>query len=86
MKPCKYGGWMEYAFSYIKDNEGIVTEDSYPYVDWNRTSSNSSKKCGYKSSNRVTTVAGFANVRENEEDLKSAVATQVLLDHHYPML
>ena len=69
---------MEYAFSYIKDNEGIVTEDSYPYVDWHRTSSNSSKKCGYKSSNRVTTVAGFANIpSRNEALLKSAVATQV---------
>ena len=77
---------MEFAFTYIKDNGGIDTEDSYPYVDFYTQTSNSSKKCGYKSSNRVTTVAGFANVRENEEDLKSAVATQVLLDHHYPML
>ena len=69
---------MEFAFTYIKDNGGIDTEDSYPYVDFYTQTSNSSKKCGYKSSNRVTTVAGFANIpSRNEALLRSAVATQV---------
>jgi len=63
------GGWMDYAFEYIKDNEGIDTEKSYPYeaIDG---------RCRYKKKNKGATDAGVVNVPEgNEKKLKEAIAT-----------
>jgi len=63
------GGLMDQAFTYIKENNGIDTETSYPYhaVD---------QKCQYNPSNIGATDNGFVDVKSKDEDaLKSAVGT-----------
>jgi len=63
------GGWMDNAFKYIKDNQGIDTEKSYPYegVD---------NYCRYNSRNKGATDVGFVDIRKNDENhLQQAVAT-----------
>ena len=56
-------------FTYIKENNGIDTETSYPYhaVD---------QKCQYNPNNIGATDNGFIDVKSKDEDaLKSAVGT-----------
>jgi cathepsin L len=63
------GGIMDKAFQYIKENDGIDTEASYPY-----TAEDGS--CKFKSSEIGATDAGFVDVTQGDEDkLKEAVAT-----------
>jgi len=63
------GGVMDYAFQYIKDNDGIDTEMSYPYEAMDDT-------CRYRRRSVGATVSGFVDVPENDEEkLKEAVAT-----------
>ncbi|XP_030752471.1 cathepsin L-like [Sitophilus oryzae] len=63
------GGLMDNAFRYIKDNGGIDTEKSYPYLA-------EDEKCHYKAQNSGATDKGFVDIEEgNEDDLKAAVAT-----------
>lgn len=66
-KGC-HGGWMNQAFQYIKDNDGIDTEKSYPYharVD----------NCKYNAQNSGATVVGFSNIaRGNEVALQQAIS------------
>lgn len=60
---------MDYAFQYIKDNNGIDTEESYPYeaVD---------DKCRYTEKNSGATDKGYVDLQSgNEESLKAATAT-----------
>jgi cathepsin L len=57
------------AFQYIKDNNGIEAEDSYPYevIDY---------KCRANVTKNIATVTGFANVKSKDESaLQQAVAT-----------
>jgi Papain family cysteine protease len=50
------GGWMAYAFNYVRSNKGIDTESTYPYtarVNQNNFSS-SGDKCRYLQCSRYT--------------------------------
>jgi len=61
---------MDFAFQYIKENQGIDTEDSYPYKA-------KQKKCNFKRSSVGAEDTGFVDLPEgDEEKLKIAVATQ----------
>jgi len=63
------GGLMDQAFTYIKINNGIDTESSYPYeaVD---------QDCKFMSSDVGATDTGFTDVKSKDEDaLKQAVGT-----------
>jgi len=63
------GGLMDQGFKYIKENNGIDTEASYPYKAENG-------KCKFNAANVGATLTGFVDVkRESESDLQSAVAT-----------
>jgi cathepsin L len=63
------GGLMDQAFTYIKVNNGIDTEASYPYkaVD---------EKCKFKAANVGATDTGFIDISSgSEDDLVTAIAT-----------
>jgi len=62
------GGLMDQAFTYIKENNGIDTEDSYPYEAIDDT-------CRFKPENVGATDTGFVDIKSKDEDaLKQAVA------------
>jgi cathepsin L len=62
------GGVMDYAFQYIKDNDGIDTEDSYPYEAVDGV-------CRFKKEYVGATVTGFTDLpKGDEEKMKEAVA------------
>uniref|UniRef100_A0A8C9QDQ9 Cathepsin L n=1 Tax=Spermophilus dauricus TaxID=99837 RepID=A0A8C9QDQ9_SPEDA len=63
-----YGGRMDHAFQYIKDNGGLDSEASYPYEAQNRP-------CRYSPQNSVANDKGFIDIPEDEEALMKAVAT-----------
>uniref|UniRef100_A0A668UY31 Uncharacterized protein n=1 Tax=Oreochromis aureus TaxID=47969 RepID=A0A668UY31_OREAU len=61
------GGWMDFAFKYIKYNRGIDTEESYPYENG---------LCRYNHDSIGATCSGYIIVKRFEEQaLKEAVAT-----------
>lgn len=63
------GGEMDQAFQYIKENNGIDTEDSYPYEDAERP-------CRFKPENVGATVTGFTDIKSKDEGaLQEAIAT-----------
>jgi len=63
------GGLMDNAFKYIKDNNGLDTEESYPYKA-------EDGKCVFNSSDIGATDTGFVDVTAgSEKDLKMASAT-----------
>ncbi|XP_043231685.1 procathepsin L-like [Amphibalanus amphitrite] len=75
------GGWIDTSLSYIINNGGIESEDSYPYTARDGTCS--------VSGNSVVTLTSYVDVpSESESDLLDAVATVgpvgVLIDasHH----
>ncbi|XP_067686240.1 cathepsin L2-like isoform X2 [Haliotis asinina] len=64
------GGHMALAYDYIRQNDGIDTEESYPYVA-------EQGPCKFKRENVGATDIGFAAViSESEDALKSAVALE----------
>ncbi|XP_039064613.1 zingipain-2-like [Hibiscus syriacus] len=65
------GGWMISAFGYIKKNQGITTEESYPYEEMQET-------CDLeKQTTKAATISEYQMVPENNEDeLLKAVANQ----------
>ncbi|VDL79265.1 unnamed protein product, partial [Nippostrongylus brasiliensis] len=64
------GGLMDLAFEYIKDNHGIDTEDSYPYVGRDM-------KCHFKKKDIGADDKGYFDLPEGDEEaLKVALATQ----------
>jgi len=65
------GGNPENAFKYIKENDGIDTESSYPYTDIEK------QECKFKQSTVGAEDTGYVNLESGDEDaLKVAVATQ----------
>ncbi|XP_064596572.1 procathepsin L-like [Liolophura sinensis] len=63
------GGLMDQAFQYIKVNNGIDTEASYPYEAKDDT-------CRFNPSNVGATDTGFSDIKSGSEtDLQTAVAT-----------
>lgn len=63
------GGNMENAFTYIKENGGIDTEQSYPYKGVE-------EDCKFNKADVGATVTGMVAIKEgSEDDLKKAVAT-----------
>ncbi|CAL4155913.1 unnamed protein product [Meganyctiphanes norvegica] len=64
-----FGGLMDNAFRYIKINNGIDTEASYPYKAKNGN-------CTFKPDNVGATVTGFVDIKSgSEKALEKAVAT-----------
>lgn len=64
------GGIMDYAYDYIKANDGIDTEEAYPYEARNRA-------CRYTKKDKGATDVGFVDIGPigSEEALKAAIAT-----------
>nr|GEX22635.1 xylem bark cysteine peptidase 3 [Tanacetum cinerariifolium] len=65
------GGLMDYAYEFVIKNNGIDTEEDYPYLG-KQTSCNKNKK-----KRNVVTIDGYTDIPENNEDqLLQAVAVQ----------
>ena len=65
------GGDPEQALTYIKDQGGLDTEESYPYKGYQDT-------CKFNSKNVGATDTGLVQIKyADENDLKNAVATIV---------
>ncbi|XP_065656217.1 procathepsin L [Hydra vulgaris] len=63
------GGLMDNAFTYIKENNGIDSEASYPYTA-------EDGKCAFKKASVAATDTGFVDIPEGDENkLKDAVAS-----------
>jgi cathepsin L len=63
------GGLMDNAFKYIKENNGIDTESSYPYEARNG-------KCRFDTKNVGATDTGCKDIKQlSEDDLQDAIAT-----------
>ncbi|XP_010474538.2 PREDICTED: senescence-specific cysteine protease SAG12-like [Camelina sativa] len=68
------GGIMSKAFEYIIKNQGITTEDNYPYQESQQTCSSATTQ---SSSFRAATISGYETVpMNNEEALLQAVSQQ----------
>ncbi|GLT29569.1 hypothetical protein SLA2020_044270 [Shorea laevis] len=66
---CK-GGWMTTAFEYIRDNQGIASEESYPYEAMDGT-------CQAEKATAAASISGFQEVTPNDEEaLLKAVSQQ----------
>lgn len=65
-----HGGLMDNAFQYIEDNDGLDTENGYPYIGKDRP-------CHFKSSRIGATDKGFTDVvpHGEEKTLQEALAT-----------
>ncbi|XP_017402645.1 cathepsin L2 [Cebus imitator] len=62
------GGFMNYAFRYVKENGGLDSEASYPYEAKDGI-------CKYKPENSVANDTGFVVIPNHEKELMKAVAT-----------
>ncbi|MCJ8736601.1 hypothetical protein PDJAM_G00014440 [Pangasius djambal] len=63
------GGWMNWAFQYIIDNNGIDTEESYPYEA-------SDMPCRFNPATVGATCTGYVDIKSGDEKaLQEAVAT-----------
>merc|ERR1711942_224532 len=65
-----FGGLMDKAFKYVKDNGGIDSEASYPYT------AKTGPKCLYNASNNAANLTSWVDVPHGSEaDLQKSVAT-----------
>jgi len=60
------GGFMDVAFQYVISNNGIDTEDSYPYT------ASGPNSCQYSSSNIGATISSFTDVTTGDESALAA--------------
>ncbi|CAF1457313.1 unnamed protein product [Rotaria sordida] len=64
-----FGGLMDNAFQYVKINEGIDTEHSYPYEGFDHL-------CRFENTDIGATDTGYVDITpQNEDDLQLAIAT-----------
>jgi len=78
-----FGGLMDFAFKYVKDNGGIDTEASYPYT------AKTGPKCLYNATNSGATLTSWVDIaKDSEADLQKAVGTvgpiSVAIDASHP--
>uniref|UniRef100_UPI00358E2A54 procathepsin L-like n=1 Tax=Myxine glutinosa TaxID=7769 RepID=UPI00358E2A54 len=65
------GGWMDQAFMYIRDNNGIESEQSYPY------SARDDQQCLFDPRLSVASLSTYVDIpKDNETALKMAVASE----------
>ncbi|XP_017962306.1 cathepsin L1 [Drosophila navojoa] len=64
------GGYQEYAFNFVKEQDGIAVGSKYPYVDKKDT-------CKYTSNLSGAQITGFAVIPpKDEQAMKTVIATQ----------
>lgn len=66
------GGLMDQGFTYIKENGGIDTEESYPY-----TAKDGS--CKFNKDNVGATVTGFTDIKQGSEEGKLLLKSFIIL-------